>query len=109
MALGLGRRPEGRAPGPTREELGELGWEVENLWGTCFSRLLYYEVGPTRQRYLMSKALGICLGGWGYNFITGLLQVPSMRVINKTIRKVRDKNILTVGKNKRRGPARAAH
>lgn len=30
MALGLGQRPEGRAPGLTREELGELGWEVRN-------------------------------------------------------------------------------
>lgn len=30
MALGLGWRPEGRAPGLTREELGELGWEVRN-------------------------------------------------------------------------------
>lgn len=30
MALGLGQRPGGRAPGLTREELEELGWEVGN-------------------------------------------------------------------------------
>lgn len=30
-------------------------------------------------------------GGWRYSFITGLLQLLSRRVSNKTIRKVREK------------------
>lgn len=30
MAWRLGWRPRGRAPSLTREELGELGWEVGN-------------------------------------------------------------------------------
>lgn len=32
------------------------------LWGNCFSRLLYYEVGPTSQSDLMPKALEIWVG-----------------------------------------------